>query len=85
MFIGFRSLDLFANFGILSAGDTDAETSTSLTSGSVLPGVEIIAAIRRVATVTALALMVYVTFTRGSAVQGRPGFKDDRHRQQGCG
>jgi len=27
MFIGFRSLDLFANFGILSAGDTDAETS----------------------------------------------------------
>jgi len=27
MFIGFRSLDLFANFGILSAGDTDPETS----------------------------------------------------------
>lgn len=27
MFIGFRSLDLFANFGILSAGDEDAETS----------------------------------------------------------
>lgn len=27
MFIGFRSLDLFANFGILSAGDTDAEQS----------------------------------------------------------
>ncbi|HDZ15160.1 hypothetical protein LCGC14_1160330 [marine sediment metagenome] len=27
MFIGFRSLDLFANFGILSAGDTDAETT----------------------------------------------------------
>lgn len=27
MFVGFRSLDLFANFGILSAGDTDAETS----------------------------------------------------------
>ncbi|KEO73773.1 esterase [Anditalea andensis] len=27
MFIGFRSLDLFANFGILSAGDTEAETS----------------------------------------------------------
>lgn len=27
MFIGFRSLDVFANFGILSAGDTDAETS----------------------------------------------------------
>ncbi|TCO10652.1 esterase [Natronoflexus pectinivorans] len=27
MFIGFRSLDLFANFGILSAGDSDAETS----------------------------------------------------------
>src|SRR5690606_24873325 len=27
MFIGFRSLDLFANFGILSAGDEEAETS----------------------------------------------------------
>jgi enterochelin esterase-like enzyme len=27
MFVGFRSLDLFANFGILSAGDVDAETS----------------------------------------------------------
>ena len=27
MFIGFRSLDLFANFGILSAGDTDAENT----------------------------------------------------------
>lgn len=27
MFIGFRSLDLFANFGILSAGDTDAEST----------------------------------------------------------
>ncbi|MBN1927548.1 MAG: esterase [Prolixibacteraceae bacterium] len=27
MFIGFRSLDLFANFGILSAGDVNAETS----------------------------------------------------------
>ena len=27
MFIGFRSLDLFANFGILSAGDPNAETS----------------------------------------------------------
>ncbi|WP_232835107.1 esterase [Pleomorphovibrio marinus] len=27
MFIGFRSLDLFANFGILSAGDVDAETT----------------------------------------------------------
>ncbi len=27
MYIGFRSLDLFANFGILSAGDTNAETS----------------------------------------------------------
>jgi enterochelin esterase-like enzyme len=27
MFIGFRSLDLFASFGILSAGDVDAETS----------------------------------------------------------
>ena len=29
MFVGFRSLDLFANFGILSAGDTNAETSLS--------------------------------------------------------
>ncbi len=27
MFIGFKSLDLFANFGILSAGDVEAETS----------------------------------------------------------
>lgn len=27
MFIGFRSLDIFANFGILSAGDTTPETS----------------------------------------------------------
>ncbi len=27
MFVGFRSLDLFANFGILSAGDVEAETS----------------------------------------------------------
>jgi enterochelin esterase-like enzyme len=27
MFIGFRSLDIFANFGILSAGDTNAETT----------------------------------------------------------
>lgn len=27
MFIGFRSLDLFANFGILSAGDSEAETT----------------------------------------------------------
>ncbi|ASB48756.1 esterase [Alkalitalea saponilacus] len=27
MFIGFRSLDLFANFGILSAGDSNAEAS----------------------------------------------------------
>lgn len=27
MFIGFRSLDQFGNFGILSAGDTDAETT----------------------------------------------------------
>lgn len=27
MFVGFRSLDLFASFGILSAGDVDAETS----------------------------------------------------------
>ncbi len=26
MFVGLRSLDLFASFGILSAGDTDAET-----------------------------------------------------------
>ncbi len=30
MFIGFRSLDLFASFGILSAGDTEAETSLAL-------------------------------------------------------
>lgn len=29
MFIGFRSLDLFASFGILSAGDVNAETSLS--------------------------------------------------------
>lgn len=29
MFIGFRSLDLFANFGILSAGDVTAETILS--------------------------------------------------------
>ena len=29
MFIGFRSLDLFANFGILSAGDTEPETTLS--------------------------------------------------------
>jgi enterochelin esterase family protein len=27
MFVGFRSLDLFASFGILSAGDVNAETS----------------------------------------------------------
>lgn len=27
MFVGFRSLDLFGSFGILSAGDVDAETS----------------------------------------------------------
>jgi enterochelin esterase family protein len=27
MFVGFKSLDLFANFGVLSAGDMDAETS----------------------------------------------------------
>ena len=27
MFVGLRSLDLFASFGVLSAGDTDAETS----------------------------------------------------------
>jgi enterochelin esterase-like enzyme len=27
MFVGFRSLDLFASFGILSAGDSDAENS----------------------------------------------------------
>ncbi|HPR30576.1 MAG TPA: alpha/beta hydrolase-fold protein [Prolixibacteraceae bacterium] len=30
MFIGFRSLDVFANFGILSAGDTEPETSLKL-------------------------------------------------------
>jgi enterochelin esterase family protein len=30
MFIGLRSLDLFANFGILSAGDTEAETTLAL-------------------------------------------------------
>jgi enterochelin esterase family protein len=29
MYIGFRSLDLFASFGILSAGDVNAETSLS--------------------------------------------------------
>lgn len=29
MFVGFRSLDLFANFGVLSAGDTNAETAIS--------------------------------------------------------
>ncbi len=29
MFVGFRSLDLFANFGILSAGDTTTETTLS--------------------------------------------------------
>lgn len=29
MYVGFRSLDLFANFGILSAGDVNAETSLS--------------------------------------------------------
>ena len=27
MFVGSRSLDLFANFGVLSAGDVNAETS----------------------------------------------------------
>ena len=27
LFVGFRSLDLFANFGVLSAGDTDPENS----------------------------------------------------------
>lgn len=27
MFVGFRSLDLFASFGVLSAGDTNAETT----------------------------------------------------------
>ncbi len=27
MFVGFRSLDLFGSFGVLSAGDTDAENS----------------------------------------------------------
>jgi enterochelin esterase-like enzyme len=29
MFVGFRSLDLFANFGILSAGDVNAETAVA--------------------------------------------------------
>jgi len=29
MFIGFRSLDLFASFGLLSAGDVDAEKSVA--------------------------------------------------------
>jgi enterochelin esterase-like enzyme len=29
MFIGFRSLDLFASFGVLSAGDVDAEKSVA--------------------------------------------------------
>jgi enterochelin esterase family protein len=29
MFVGFQSLDLFANFGILSAGDIEAETTMS--------------------------------------------------------
>ncbi len=29
MFVGFRSLDLFANFGILSASDSEAETTLS--------------------------------------------------------
>ena len=46
---------------------TDADTQTSVTGSSVLPGVEIVAAIRRVATVAALALLAYMTFTRGSA------------------
>ena len=27
MFVGFNSLDLFASFGVLSAGDVDAEKS----------------------------------------------------------
>jgi enterochelin esterase family protein len=27
MFVGFRSLDLFGSFGVLSAGDVEAETS----------------------------------------------------------
>ena len=27
MFVGFKSLDLFGSFGVLSAGDADAETS----------------------------------------------------------
>lgn len=45
----------------------DADTQASVTGSSVLPGVEIVAAIRRIATVTALALLAYVTFTRGSA------------------
>lgn len=29
MFVGFRSLDLFANFGVLSAGDNNAETAVA--------------------------------------------------------
>lgn len=29
MFVGFRSLDLFANFGVLSAGDNNAETTVA--------------------------------------------------------
>ena len=45
----------------------DAEIQSSVTGSSVLPGVEIVARIRRVATVTALALWVYATFTRGMA------------------
>ncbi|MEV8360330.1 hypothetical protein [Microbacterium sp. NPDC076895] len=56
---------------------TDADTQTSVTGNSVLPGVEIIAAIRRVATVTALALLAYVTFTRGSAGRCVGGVRAD--------
>lgn len=47
--------------------DVDTDTQASVAGNSVLPGVEIVAAIRRVATVTALALLAYMTFTRGSA------------------
>ncbi|OJW00661.1 MAG: hypothetical protein BGO47_02365 [Microbacterium sp. 67-17] len=46
---------------------TDTDTQASVAGNSVLPGVEIVAAIRRVATVAALALLAYMTFTRGSA------------------
>ncbi|GAA2968108.1 hypothetical protein [Microbacterium schleiferi] len=47
--------------------DVDTDTQASVAGNSVLPGVEIVAAIRRVATVAALALLAYMTFTRGSA------------------